>query len=60
MTDFAARRDDLLSRFCADETGATAIEYAMMAAGVALAVIAAVNSLGGVIIPGYLAAMGAF
>jgi len=59
MTDFAARRDDLVSRFRADESGATAIEYAMMAAGIALAIIAAVNSLGAVILPGYLAASGA-
>jgi pilus assembly protein Flp/PilA len=33
-------------RFLRDERGATAIEYAMIAAGVAVAIVAAVNSLG--------------
>lgn len=33
-------------RFLCDEQGATAIEYAMMAGGIAVAVVAAVNSLG--------------
>jgi pilus assembly protein Flp/PilA len=32
--------------FLADETGATAIEYGLIAAGISLAVIAAVNGLG--------------
>ena len=32
--------------FCADETGATAIEYAMIAAGISIAIITAVTSLG--------------
>lgn len=36
----------LLSRFMKDETGATAIEYGLIAAGVSLAIIAAVNGLG--------------
>ena len=36
----------LLSRFLKDETGATAIEYGLIAAGVSLAIIAAVNGLG--------------
>ena len=31
---------------CKDETGATAIEYGLIAAGIALAIIAAVNTLG--------------
>ena len=35
-----------LSRFRADEDGATAIEYAMVAAGVSVAVVGAVTSLG--------------
>jgi pilus assembly protein Flp/PilA len=34
------------SRFLCDESGATAIEYGLMAAGIALAVLATVNSLG--------------
>ena len=36
----------LVRRFCADETGATAIEYALIAAGIALAILATVNGLG--------------
>ena len=35
-----------LSRFRADDNGATAIEYAMIAAGVSVAVVGAVTSLG--------------
>jgi pilus assembly protein Flp/PilA len=33
-------------RFLADQSGATAIEYGLIAAGIALAIIAAVNGLG--------------
>jgi pilus assembly protein Flp/PilA len=36
----------LLAKFWRDETGATAIEYGLIAAGIALAIIAAVNGLG--------------
>jgi pilus assembly protein Flp/PilA len=36
----------LLRAFAADETGATAIEYGLIAAGIALAIIATVNGLG--------------
>ena len=32
--------------FLADESGATAIEYGLIAAGISLAVIAAVNGIG--------------
>lgn len=32
--------------FIADETGATAIEYGLIAAGISLAIIAVVNGLG--------------
>ena len=35
-----------IQRFLTDETGATAIEYALIAAGIALAIIAVVNGLG--------------
>jgi pilus assembly protein Flp/PilA len=35
-----------LQKFWADETGATAIEYGLIAAGISLAIIAIVNSLG--------------
>jgi pilus assembly protein Flp/PilA len=33
--------------FCADESGATAIEYALIASGIAGAIIAVVTTLGG-------------
>ena len=36
----------LFARFMHDETGATAIEYGLIAAGIALAIIAVVNGLG--------------
>ena len=36
-----------IRRFLADESGATAIEYGLIAAGIALAIIAVVNGLGG-------------
>jgi pilus assembly protein Flp/PilA len=35
-----------LLKFWADESGATAIEYGLIAAGIALAIIAVVNGLG--------------
>lgn len=37
---------NLFSRFIKDESGATAIEYALIAAGIALAIIAAVQGVG--------------
>ena len=37
----------LLREFVKDESGATAIEYALIAAGIGLAIITAVNALGG-------------
>jgi pilus assembly protein Flp/PilA len=36
----------LVRTFCNDENGATAIEYGLIAAGIALAIIAVVNGLG--------------
>jgi pilus assembly protein Flp/PilA len=36
----------IIARFLKDETAATAIEYGLIAAGIALAIIAAVNGLG--------------
>jgi pilus assembly protein Flp/PilA len=36
----------LIRRFIQDEAGATAIEYGLIAAGISLAIIAAVNALG--------------
>ena len=37
----------LFARFAKDESGATAIEYGLIAAGISLAIIAIVNGLGG-------------
>lgn len=37
---------NLLNRFAKDESGATAIEYGLIAAGIAGVIILAVNSLG--------------
>jgi pilus assembly protein Flp/PilA len=36
----------MLLKFLADESGATAIEYGLIAAGISLAIIAVVNGLG--------------
>jgi pilus assembly protein Flp/PilA len=35
-----------IKKFLSDEAGATAIEYGLIAAGIALAIIAVVNGLG--------------
>jgi pilus assembly protein Flp/PilA len=37
---------NLIARFMKDESGATAIEYGLIAAGISLAIIAVVNGLG--------------
>lgn len=37
---------NLVSRFLKDDSGATAIEYGLIAAGISLAIIAVVNGLG--------------
>jgi pilus assembly protein Flp/PilA len=37
---------NIFIKFWADQSGATAIEYGLIAAGIALAIIAAVNGLG--------------
>ena len=36
----------LFAKFLADECGATAIEYGLIAAGISIAIIVAVNGLG--------------
>ncbi len=36
----------LVRRFFADDTGATAIEYGLIAAGISLAIISVVNGIG--------------
>jgi pilus assembly protein Flp/PilA len=42
----ASQMIGLIQRFVRDESGATAIEYALIAAGIGIAIIAAVNTLG--------------
>jgi pilus assembly protein Flp/PilA len=37
---------NVLARFLSDEAGATAIEYGLIAAGISVAIIAAVTALG--------------
>jgi pilus assembly protein Flp/PilA len=37
---------NLVARFAKDESGATAIEYGLIAAGIALAIITVINNLG--------------
>ena len=37
---------NLIARFVKDESGATAIEYGLIAAGISIAIIAVVNGLG--------------
>ena len=41
-----AKLKQQISKFFSDESGATAIEYGLIAAGIALAIIAVVNGLG--------------
>ena len=36
----------LISRFLGDESGATAIEYCLIAAGLSIVIVAAVNGIG--------------
>ena len=38
--------NNLVKRFAKDESGATAIEYGLIAAGISVAIIAAVKGLG--------------
>ena len=38
---------NLVSRFVKDESGATAIEYGLIAAGISIAIVAAVQGVGG-------------
>ncbi|KIZ42987.1 MULTISPECIES: Flp family type IVb pilin [Rhodopseudomonas] len=42
-----------LSKFWADESGATAIEYGLIAAGISLAIIAVVNGIGSKLLLGF-------
>ncbi|WP_128924717.1 Flp family type IVb pilin [Bradyrhizobium guangxiense] len=40
----------LLMSFLADENGATAIEYCLIAAGIAMVIVTAVNNTGGALL----------
>ena len=42
----AVMMKNLLKDFIADESGATAIEYGLIAAGISLAIISVINGLG--------------
>jgi len=46
-TTSALGRKSLLSKFVGDEKGATAIEYALIASLIALAIVGALTALGG-------------
>ena len=39
----------ILARFVDDECGATAIEYCLIAAGISIVIVAAVNGIGGML-----------
>ena len=43
---FCANAGQELRRFCADESGATAVEYAMIAVGIAVVIVGVVTSIG--------------
>jgi pilus assembly protein Flp/PilA len=45
-TQVEAIMKNLVSRFLRDESGATAIEYGLIAAGIAVVIIAAVDTVG--------------
>jgi pilus assembly protein Flp/PilA len=45
-SDYGRGMKTLIRKFLDDESGATAIEYGLIAAGIALAIIATVNGLG--------------
>jgi pilus assembly protein Flp/PilA len=44
--DRSFRMRRLISRFLSDETGATAIEYCLIAAGISIVIVVAVNGIG--------------
>ena len=49
-----------LRRFAADDSGTTAIEYAIIAGGITLAIIAIVTTLGDAVFVNYQSAAGGF
>ena len=50
----------VFSRFLADESGATSIEYSIMASCIGLAIIAVVNGVGGKVLAQYTSVSTAF
>jgi pilus assembly protein Flp/PilA len=46
VTTMEAELKSILIKFFSDESGATAIEYGLIAAGIAIAIIAAVQGVG--------------
>lgn len=55
----ATKMNNLLKRFVKDESGATAIEYGLIAAGISVAIIATVQGLGGKLNSTFTAVTGA-
>ena len=49
----------LISRFLRDEAGATAIEYGLIAAGISVAIIGVVTTLGGKLVTTFTTVSGA-
>ena len=47
---------ECISRFFRDDSGATAIEYGLIATGIAIVIIAAVNSVGAALVVKFNAA----
>ena len=41
---------ECISRFCHDDSGATAIEYGLIATGIAIVIVVAVNSVGAALV----------
>ncbi len=49
---------NLVMSFLKDDAGATAVEWCFIAGGIAVAILAAVNTLGGALYPIYVTADG--
>ena len=45
------------TRFFADQNGTTSIEYALIAAGIAVAILATINALGGTVLAAQFSAI---
>ena len=53
------RMSKVLSRFIADESGATAIEYGLIAAGISVAIISIVQGVGSKLVTTFTSVQGA-